>query len=195
MFSFVISVNDFRPVRNSGFREETSRNSKQVQGKPSNDLLELADINFGNPLVQPPPAPTRTAASALAGDPWGMAEPAGNDPWGGQGPEQAHDPWSPVKQVSAEQPRASPLAHRGLASPGHNGDGIYPALSKNIFFVQLKFYFEKNLIQISWSFYKIIIFLNLSQFYFKWCVQIVGTCQGAMTLASPTLTSLPLASF
>lgn len=112
--------------------EESKRRKDQgAGGKPSNDLLELADINFGNPLAQPPPAPTRTAAST--GDPWGMVEPANNDPWGGSVPAvssggDAHDPWSPVQHAAlTEQPRASPLAHGGLRSPGTNGD-LYPAL-------------------------------------------------------------------
>ncbi len=133
---FSISETDFRPTsRNSGFREEESKRRKDqgAGGKPSNDLLELADINFGNPLAQPPPAPTRTAAST--GDPWGMVEPANNDPWGGSVPAvssggDAHDPWSPVQHAAlTEQPRASPLAHGGLRSPGTNGD-LYPALRK-----------------------------------------------------------------
>ena len=140
MFFFSTSQIHFRPVRNSGFREEDSRRRKDAT-KPSNDLLELADINFGNPLVQPPPAPTRTIASSSAGnaDPWGMVEPAHNDPWGGGGHasqnEVNHDPWSPVQQqhhaiAASDHARASPLVHGGLASPGPAGDGLYPGLSK-----------------------------------------------------------------
>ena len=146
---FSISETDFRPTsRNSGFREDESKRRKEqgAGGKPSIDLLELADINFGNPLAQPPPAPTRTSASALTGDPWGMVEPANNDPWGGSVPAvsgggDAHDPWSPVQHAAlAEQPRASPLAHGGLGSPGTNGDGLYPALRKE----NLKQHFHSN---------------------------------------------------
>ena len=132
---FSISQIHFRPVRNSGFREDESRRRKDAT-KPSNDLLELADINFGNPLVQPPPAPTRTSASALNADPWGMVEPSNNDPWGGNVSQNEvnHDPWSPVaQQQHHDHARASPLVHGGLASPGPAGDGIYPALSKKIF--------------------------------------------------------------
>ena len=114
------------------FRDDDSRRRKETT-KPSNDLLELADINFGNPLVQPPPAPTRTSASALSGDPWGMVEAPVNDPWGAPAPAaahqpEAHDPWSPVQQ---QPPRASPLAHPGgLGSPGSVGNGLYPALGE-----------------------------------------------------------------
>ena len=40
------------------FREDDLRRRREAS-KPSSDLLELGDLNFGNPLVQPPPAPTR----------------------------------------------------------------------------------------------------------------------------------------
>ena len=98
--------------------------------KPSSDLL---DLDFGNPVAQPPP-PTRTAASSSSPhmDPWGMpASQAATqqqtqpqmDPWGGAsassaaasaapaGPS-ANDPWSPVK----EPPRTSPLPNAGAPS-------------------------------------------------------------------------------
>lgn len=124
------------PIRNSGFREEDTRR----KAKPSNDLLELADINFGNPLVQPAPQLTSSRTPALAADPWGMAETANNDPWGGGGGNMSaksstditHDPWSPVQHHPAEV-RASPLAQLGMpmGSPVKNNDGLYPALTND----------------------------------------------------------------
>merc|ERR1712165_121095 len=48
---------------NNGVRISTSKNSNSSK----NDLL---DLDFGNPVAQPPP-PTRTAASSSM-DPWGM---------------------------------------------------------------------------------------------------------------------------
>ena len=91
--------------------------------KPSSDLL---DLDFGNPVAQPPP-PTRTAASSSSPhvDPWGMPAAATQqqqtqpqmDPWGGAAaaaaaPSTANDPWSPVK----EPPRTSPLPNAGGSS-------------------------------------------------------------------------------
>ena len=81
--------------------------SKPNNSKPLDDLL---DLDFGNPVAQPPP-PTRTAASSSM-DPWGMpatqeTKPPQLDPWGGVAGgvvSSANDPWSPVK----EPPRASP---------------------------------------------------------------------------------------
>lgn len=91
--------------------------------KPSSDLL---DLDFGNPIAQPPP-PQRTAASSSV-DPWGAPmrqqtqQPPQNDPWGEStasavAPSAAasaaaaavNDPWSPVK----EPPRTSPLPNLG----------------------------------------------------------------------------------
>ena len=91
-----------------------SKSSKNPNSKPSKDLL---DLDFGNPVAQPPP-PQRTAASSSV-DPWGMPvqqqtqpPPQQLDPWGGAtsaaGASAAaptvSDPWSPVK----EPPRVSP---------------------------------------------------------------------------------------
>ena len=92
--------------------------------KPSSDLL---DLDFGNPVAQPPP-PTRTAASSSSPhvDPWGMPAAATQqqqtqpqmDPWGGAAAAAAapsttaNDPWSPVK----EPPRTSPLPNAGGSS-------------------------------------------------------------------------------
>merc|ERR1719323_1962231 len=107
-----------------GFNGKSNSNAK-----PSSDLL---DLDFGNPVAQPPP-PTRTAASSSSPhmDPWGM--PAASaasaatqqqqtqpqmDPWGGASaaaaaaPSTANDPWSPVK----EPPRSSPLPNAGGSS-------------------------------------------------------------------------------
>jgi len=91
--------------------------SKGSNSKPSKDLL---DLDFGNPVAQPPP-PQRTSASSSV-DPWGMPvqqqqqtqQPPQQqvDPWGASAAGAASaapvtsvsDPWSPVK----EPPRTSP---------------------------------------------------------------------------------------
>jgi len=108
-----------------GFNGKSNSNAK-----PSSDLL---DLDFGNPVAQPPP-PTRTAASSSSPhmDPWGMPAAAAvasaatqqqqtqpqMDPWGGASaaaaaaPSTANDPWSPVK----EPPRTSPLPNAGGSS-------------------------------------------------------------------------------
>ena len=102
-----------------GYNSKSNSNAK-----PSSDLL---DLDFGNPVAQPPP-PTRTAASSSSPhmDPWGMPASAATqqqtqpqmDPWGGASaaaaaaPSTANDPWSPVK----EPPRTSPLPNAGGSS-------------------------------------------------------------------------------
>lgn len=112
---------DDKTVPDSGRIGATA--SKSNNSKPLDDLL---DLDFGNPVAQPPP-PTRTAASSSM-DPWGMPmqepKPAQLDPWGGVAPVAAsaapaaasnnNDPWSPVK----EPPRVSPnIANMGGPSP------------------------------------------------------------------------------
>ncbi len=83
------------------------------------------NLDFGNPVSQPPP-PTRTAASS---DPWGAPAPATNDPWGAASAAAPSDPWSPVKNNQTEQqqqqpqnlgavPRASPLPNLGAPQAG-----------------------------------------------------------------------------
>ena len=112
---------------NNGVRISTSKNSNSSK----NDLL---DLDFGNPIAQPPP-PTRTAASSSM-DPWGMpvqqqeaaAKQPQLDPWGGvasAAPTSAagngiNDPWSPAK----EPPRASP--NLAAAGPSPNLGGPSP---------------------------------------------------------------------
>lgn len=95
-----------------------SKPAKSSNSKPSKDLL---DLDFGNPVAQPPP-PQRTAASSSV-DPWGMpvqqqTQPPQQqlDPWGASAgasaaPAVTSDPWSPVK----EPPRVSPLPNLGPA--------------------------------------------------------------------------------
>jgi len=113
---------------NNGVRISTT-SSKSNSSK--NDLL---DLDFGNPIAQPPP-PTRTAASSSM-DPWGMpvqqqeaaAKQPQLDPWGGvasAAPTSAagngiNDPWSPAK----EPPRASP--NLAAAGPSPNLGGPSP---------------------------------------------------------------------
>jgi len=94
-----------------------NKSAKSSNSKPSKDLL---DLDFGNPVAQPPP-PQRTAASSSV-DPWGMpvqqqTQPPQQqlDPWGTPAgasaapPAVTSDPWSPVK----EPPRTSPLPNLG----------------------------------------------------------------------------------
>ena len=107
---------------NNGVRISTSKSNSS-----KNDLL---DLDFGNPVAQPPP-PTRTAASSSM-DPWGMPvqqeaakQPPQLDPWGGVASAAAtsagvnNDPWSPAK----EPPRASPNL---AAGPSPNLGGPSP---------------------------------------------------------------------
>jgi len=96
----------------------------QPQAKPSNDLLDLADINFGNPVTAAPvvpalsglgglgPAPPQRTSASTA-DPWGVQQPnppahqpANNDPWGAAPTQQApnppvvqqqNDPWAAIQ--------------------------------------------------------------------------------------------------
>ena len=127
-------------------REEDKKSVPETSkhAKPSTDLLDLVDINFGNPtLPQQPPPPQRTAASTV--DPWGMPvaaaaaaapAPADNDPWGGaqqppqqQQPEQPpplqNDPWAVI------QPPPPPQSAAKSASPAFGGGGAAAASSSS----------------------------------------------------------------
>ena len=67
-------------------------------------LLELADINFGNPAP-----PQRTQASLGAADPWGAGAQPQADPWGG---------------ASASMPTSNMGALAALAAPPTSSSGI-----------------------------------------------------------------------
>jgi len=119
------------------------------KSKPSSDLLDLVDINFGNPNAVPPPAqptpPQRTAASTI--DPWGMPAPSGaaakpvadNDPWRAPpspppaGPvpppvqQQQNDPWAAIQQP----PSSSRLGGGGSPYKNSAAFGETPALTSS----------------------------------------------------------------
>lgn len=112
--------------------KETNKDDdkKSVEkSKPSSDLLDLADINFGNPQASPqqPAPPQRTAASTV--DPWGMpAAPAAAvgggptpDPWGAPpspppAAPQHNDPWA-VIQAPPPPAAAKPTSPSFANSP------------------------------------------------------------------------------
>ena len=66
-------------------------------------LLDLADINFGNPAP-----PQRTQASLGAADPWGASAQPQADPWGG---------------ASASLPTSNMGALAALAAPPTSSSG------------------------------------------------------------------------
>jgi len=119
--------------------------------KPSTDLLDLADVNFGNPILpasmqqqsaQPAP-PQRTAASA---DPWGAppapaaiaapsvpssaAAAANNDPWGTSPVVAVAAAPAPAPPPQANDPWAiiqPPPQNPRTASPAFGGNNVAAA--------------------------------------------------------------------
>lgn len=100
------------------FREEDVK--KVDKPKPSNDLLDLADLNFGNPVQQQPPPPERTSASStVQASAWGAvpsnSKQTGNDPWGGDMITSGSDPWAPPPHNNHHStgPSNSPIPNMG----------------------------------------------------------------------------------
>jgi len=127
-------------------KEETAKGGGKPQGGADGGgggargggvdaLLELADINFGNPAP-----PQRTQASLGAADPWGAGAQPQADPWGGA---SASMPTSNMGALAAlAAPPTSSSGALALAGPTQNdpwggatatapspGQGVYPNLT------------------------------------------------------------------
>jgi len=92
-------------------KEENKSGDKIPEKGPSassgggNALLDLADINFGNPAGGRNPAPPQRTQASM--DPWNNTSQPPPDPWGAAGQTQ-HDPWgsspTPGQQQGAQAP-------------------------------------------------------------------------------------------